>query len=42
MDDLINKVISNKSKVKVYKVDNSNWTDIGEWSQYNSILNKNL
>ena len=41
MDDLINKVIFNKSKVKVYKVDNS----IGlilKWSQYNSILNKNL
>ena len=42
MDDLINKVISKKLKVKVYKVDNSNWTDIGEWSQYNSLVSKSL
>ena len=42
MDDLIKKCIKKKYKVRVYDLQKSNWTDIGEWSQYNSLISNNV
>lgn len=40
MDELIKKCIEKKYNVKAYDLKNTNWTDIGEWKNYNSLLNQ--
>lgn len=41
MDDLIKKCIEKKYNVKAYDLKNTNWTDIGQWKNYNSLILNN-
>ena len=38
MSDLINKLQLKKYKVGVFPIDDSSWTDVGEWSKYEQTL----
>lgn len=38
--DLINDTKNNKLKINIFKISNSKWKDIGEWSKYNNYINK--
>lgn len=38
MSDLINKIKTKNYKVGVFPVDDSSWSDIGEWNQYEQTL----
>lgn len=38
MSDLINKLQLKKCKVGVFPIDDSSWTDIGEWNKYEQTL----
>ena len=39
MTDLISLILKNKMKVGVYPISNSNWIDVGRWSELNKISN---
>ena len=41
MDELIKKCIEKKYNVKAYDLKNTNWTDIGQWKNYNSLISNN-
>ena len=38
MNELINKIEKKKYKVGVFPIDDSGWSDIGEWNQYEQTL----
>ena len=40
--DLIEKILKRKGRVGVFPVTENSWTDIGEWSEYLKIANKEL
>ena len=37
--ELIKKIVSFKKKVKIYPIDDENWFDVGQWSNYKNTLN---
>ena len=38
MNELINIIKTKKYKVGVFPVDDSSWSDIGEWNQYEQTI----
>lgn len=39
MTDLITKLKVNGKKISIYPIQNEKWYDVGEWPQYNKVLN---
>ena len=37
--ELIKKLKTNKKKIKVYPIDDENWFDVGQWSNYRNTIN---
>ena len=37
--ELIKKIKSNKKKIKVYPIEDNNWFDVGQWSNYKNTIN---
>lgn len=40
MNDLINNLLKSKNKIGVFPIDESQWNDIGQWSEYKKTLEK--
>lgn len=40
MDQLLKIAIKNKRKIKVYCINNGQWSDVGEWSSYRNYVKK--
>ena len=38
MDELIRLITRKKMKIGVFPISDSNWTDVGEWSEYNKLI----
>ena len=37
--ELIKKIKFNKRKIKVYPIEDENWFDVGQWSNYKNTIN---
>ena len=40
MTDLIEKAKKNKKQIGIFPIDDSSWTDIGQWSEYHKAINR--
>ena len=40
MDELIQILKKKKKKIGIFPVSEMNWTDVGEWSEYNRMILK--
>ena len=40
MDELLNILIKNKKKIKIYPISEINWKDVGQWDEYNKLKAK--
>ena len=40
MTHLIEKLLSNNKRVGVYPIDESSWSDTGEWTEYKNTVEK--
>ena len=37
--ELIKKIKSEKNKIKVFPIEDDNWFDVGQWSNYRNTIN---
>ena len=37
--ELIKKLKRSKKKIKIYPIDDENWFDVGQWSNYKNTIN---
>ena len=39
-DELINILLKKKQRIGLYFIESSNWKDVGQWDNYNNLINE--
>ena len=39
-DELINILLKKKQRIGLYFIESSNWKDVGQWDDYNNLINE--